>query len=244
MILIPEKKLAMLLPWKTGSQTLRARLHGFDRLPYPKFFHFDPFLNWVVRQHLILADFAARPESREGAALAVFVRNPYDRVYSGFQQLIRDVAEQLGWASPAAWIRDLVVEQLPYHGHALGQVRFDVNAWFDALPVHAVVEAGRDTSLPLHPAHYWTHLNGRGAASFAGRVEHFERDFAALCERFAIQGAGTQDVNRSGGGDAAVDARGYRYAGRLSRRTIAKINALFAADFELFGYEKVDPSAV
>lgn len=241
MILMPDHKLAMLLPWKTGSQTLCARLQGFDRSPYPKFFHFNPLLNRVAHQHLILSDFAVLPESRAAPSLAVFVRNPYDRVYSGFQQLVRDVAEQPGWAFPAAWIRDLVVEQLTYHHFALERARYDVNAWFDALPVHAVIEAGRDSSLPLHPAHYWTHLDGRGAASFVGRVEHFERDFAALCRQFGIEGAGTDDANRSE--HTPVDGRGYRYADRLSPRTIAKINALFAADFELFGYEKIDPAA-
>lgn len=241
MIFLPEHKLALLLPWKTGSQTLRARLQAFDRSPYPKFFHFNPHLNRVAHQHLILSDFAALPESRAQPALAVFVRNPYDRVYSGFRQICSDVAQQPGWAFPAPWIRDLVVEQLTRHHRALDKARFDVNAWFEALPVHAILEAGRDTSLPLHPAHYWTHVNGRAAASFVGRVERFEADFAALTRRFGVEGAGTDDANRSE--DAAADARGYRYAGRLSPRTIAKINALFAADFELFGYEKIDPAA-
>jgi hypothetical protein len=244
MIIIPDNKLVLLLPWKTGSQTLRTRLHPFNRSLYPEFFHFNPHLNRVVHQHLILADFAVLPESREQPALAVFVRNPYDRVYSGFQQLIRDVAQQPHWAFPTLWIKDLVVEQLTCHHAALSQARFDINTWFDALPVHAVMEAGRDTSLPLHPAHYWTHMNGRGAAQFVGRVEQFERDFAALCQRFGIEGAGAQSANRSGGSDGAIDARGYRYADRLSPRTIAKINALFAADFDLFGYEKIVPATI
>jgi hypothetical protein len=240
MIIAPENKLVMLLPWKTASQTLRWRLQAFNRSPYPANFHFNPHLNRVVHQHLTLADFARLPESRTPATLAVFVRNPYDRVYSGFRQLISDVSSQPHWAFPEPWIRDLVLEQLAHSHERLSKAQFDIDRWFASLPEHEVLEAGRNSSLPLHPLHYWTHARGRPVAGFIGRVERFEDDFAALCARFGLQGAGTQSVNRSDDGGPR-DAKGYRYAGRLGARTIARINALFAADFELFGYERLEP---
>lgn len=239
MIIIPTHKLVLLLPWKTASQTLRARLRHLDRSPYPDFFYFNRHLNRVVHQHLTLADFQALPESRRGYRLAVFVRNPYDRVVSGFRQLLRDVTTQPQLPFPQPWIRDLVTQQLADNFAMLCKAQFSVDAWFLQLPAFQVLEAGRDTSLPLHPAHYWTHAQGRQIVDFVGRVERFEEDFAALCREFGIAGAGRQDANRSADSGAARDAHGYAYASQLHPQTVARINALFDADFELFGYDRL-----
>ncbi len=51
-------------------------------------------------------------------------------------------------------------------------------------------------------------------------------------------------INVTEGVNESADARGYRYAARLHPRTIAKVNELFSADFDLFGYEKIQPGAV
>ena len=101
-----------------------------------------------------------------------------------------------------------------------------------------VLEAGRDTSLPLHPAHYHTHLGGRQIASFIGRVERFEEDFVSLCREFGIENAGSQTVNQSRD-PSATDALGYKYGPQLQPQTIARIEALFAGDFDLLGYERL-----
>jgi hypothetical protein len=239
MIVCPEHRLVLLLPWKTASQTLRARLRHLDRSPYPDFFHFNPRLKRVVHQHLTLADFLMLPESRLGYRLAVFVRNPYDRVVSGFRQVLRDVMSQPQRRFPALWIRDLVTQQLGDNFALLSKAQFQVDPWFLQLPAHEILEAGRDTSLPLHPAHYWTHADGRLVADFVGRVEHFERDFAALCRGAGIEDPGVESVNASEDASAVADADGYRHAGGLHPRTIARINELFRADFELLGYRKL-----
>lgn len=239
MIVSPKHKLVMLLPWKTASQTLRARLKHVDQSPYPEFFHFNRHLNRVVHQHLTLADFLLLPESRQDYRLAVFVRNPYDRVVSGFRQLLHDIMTQPQRPFPQPWIRDLVAQQLADNFALVCKAQFQVDAWFLHLPAYQVLEAGRDTNLPLHPAHYWTHAGARQVADFVGRVERFEEDFMALCRIFGIEGAGTQDVNRSRDPDGVPDAHGYAYAGGLHPRTIARINDLFRADFELFGYKRL-----
>jgi len=240
MILSHNHKLILLLPWKTASQTLRARLKHINQSPYSEFFHFNSHLNRVVHQHLTLADYLALPESRQGYRLAVFVRNPYDRVFSGFRQLFRDINEQPLRQFPQSWIRDLVTQQLSDNFAMLCKAQFDINPWFLQLPAHQLLQAGRDTSLPLHPAHYWTHWQGCQVADFVGRVENFEEDFEGLCHKFGIESKSKENANQSVDGSATPDTHGYRYANRLHPQTIARINEIFSADFELFGYKKID----
>lgn len=242
MIVSHKHKLVMLLPWKTASQTLRARLKHVDQSPYSEFFDFNPYLNRVVNQHLTLADFMALPESRQNYRLAVFIRNPYDRVFSGFRQLFYDLNNQPLRQFPEPWIRDLVTQQLGDNFAMLCKAQFNINSWFMQLPAYHLLESGRDTSLQLHPAHYWTHWKGRQIADFVGRVEHFEEDFVKLCHEYDIESAGMQNANHSEGVDIVPDERGYRYANRLHPRTIARINELFSADFELFGYKQLHPA--
>lgn len=242
MIYSPQHKLVILLPWKTGSQTLRARLQRINASPYPEFFHFNRHLQRIVHQHLTLADFMGLPESREGCRLAVFVRNPYDRVVSGWRQLLKDVASQPSAAFEAPWIRELVTQQLSDNFAQLCKAQFALDPWFQQLPAYQILEAGRDTSLPLHPAHYHTHLGGRQVASFIGRVERFEEDFAALCRIAGIEDPGTLTGNQTPN-PAAPDAHGYRYAGALHPHTIARIEDLFADDFALFGYPRLSDRA-
>jgi hypothetical protein len=98
-------------PWKSASSTVRLRFCSYDESPYSSSFHFNPYLNRVVHQHLTLADFRLLPESRLGYTTASFVRNPYDRAYSGFIQFQRDIAEQPRAAYPSAWIKELVTAQ-------------------------------------------------------------------------------------------------------------------------------------
>ena len=219
---------------------MNARLDRFDESPHPKFFHFNPHLNRVVHQHLTCADFAALPESRLGYFAASFVRNPYDRVYSGFRQLQADIRDQPGAAYPEPWIRALVTAQLAENFSQLCRASFQFDEWLDLLGDEQVHEAGRNTNFPLHPSHYWTHLAGRQAVDFIGRVENFEEDFGRFLERSGIgpvPAVNANVVELEGG--AATNLHGYRYVDRMAPRSIAKINRLFATDFELFGYERI-----
>ena len=241
MILIPERKLVILLPWKAASQTLRARLAPLNKSPHGPFFRFDRHLGCVVHQHLTLGQFLALPESRQGHRLAVFVRNPYDRVFSGFLQLQRDIRQQPSAAFPAPWIRQLVLHQLTGHQRSLTMAGNNLDSWFRELPVAKVLCAGQDSNLPLHPCHYWTHSGGQLVADFIGRVENFEQDFAQLCQQFDVAAGGDATLNVTPGMPRQSDEDGYRYAARLAPDTIRKVNILFRGDFQLFGYRMIVP---
>ena len=119
MIISQKHRFVIFAPWKTASSTLGLRFRSYDQSPYPRFFYFNPHLNRVVHQHLTLADFRLLPESRLGYMTASFVRNPYDRAYSGFIQLQRDIAEQPRAVYPSEWIKELVRAQLAENAQRL-----------------------------------------------------------------------------------------------------------------------------
>ncbi|RMH73536.1 MAG: FkbM family methyltransferase, partial [Gemmatimonadetes bacterium] len=245
MIISHTKKFVMLLPWKAASQTLTARLMPYDESPYDKFFYFNPYLNRIVHQHITCADFVCLPESKLDYLVASFVRNPYDRVYSGFQQLQYDLEWEPNENFPESWIRDHVMKQLAEISTQLYQAHLDFDEWFDGVTEDQIYDSGRNTNFLLHPAHYWTHLGDQQLASFIGRVENFEMDFQAFLDRVNIANAPVINKNvRSGtdrNGESANNPFGYRYIHRMRPESIRKINRLFERDFELLGYEKVIP---
>lgn len=239
MIISHLKRFVIFAPWKTASQTLRLRLARYEESTYSPFFEFNPFLNRVVHQHLTCADYLALPEARLGYFKASFVRNPYDRAYSGFIQLQRDIAEQRTMTFPAGWIRDLVMAQLDEILAALTRAGFDFDTWWAAVPEYLIFEPGRSTNFLLHPAHYWTHVNKAPYVEFVGKVEQFEQDFTLLCRRLEIEDAATGNINVSSPPDAEAAKGPIRYASRMSRASISKINSLFREDFDLFGYDRL-----
>jgi hypothetical protein len=238
MIISHKHKFVIFSPWKTASSTLGLRFRCYDESPYSPFFHFNPHLNRVVHQHLTLADFRLLPESRLGYATASFVRNPYDRAYSGFIQLQRDIAEQPRAAYPSEWIKELVTAQLAENTRRLIAAGYDFNQWILTLPEYEIHEAGRNTNMPLHPASYWTHAEGQQSVDFVGKVENFEDEVERLCTIIGIPIPAKESANVT---DALPDPSllNYRYVSRMSRVSIDRINRLFADDFATFGYEQV-----
>ena len=230
------------MPWKTASQTMALRLDEYNESPYARFFYFNTYLNRVVHQHITCADFAALPESKLEYLLASFVRNPYDKAYSGFRQLQTDIEEQpkAGSHYPKPWIYAHVMKQLAENLAQLKQAEFQFDNWIELITEAQVYEIGRNTNFFLHPAHYWTHLAGRKSVDFIGKVENFEDDFKNFLSLVKIEQVTQINDNVVDlGGHTAKNAFGYRYVDRMSARSIEKINRLFSEDFELFGYEKI-----
>ena len=238
MIISHSKKFVLLAPWKTATSTTWARLAAYSESPYSNFYDFNPYLKRVVHQHLTYADFTALPESRLGYFTGSFIRNPYDRVYSAFEQVQTDLHEQPTVSFSQSWIREHVMEQLADNFRMLAKAGYDFDNWVALLEERQIFEAGRNTSFPLHPAHYWTHYGGQQAVDFIGRVEHFESDFQSLCARLTIDTVNLTNENVRSRPETA-DQRGYRHIGRMNSKSIGRINELFSADFDLFGYERL-----
>ncbi len=238
MIISYAKSFVMFAPWKTASTTLHARLKPLDESPYDRFFHFCPFLNRVVHQHITCAEFLAYPESRERFFTGSFIRNPYDRAYSGLVQLQSDVQTMMKMPFPSEWIRSLVRRQVAENLAQLFEADFDFNRWMLSVTEEQVFEVGRNTNFPLHPSHYWTHVDGRQYASFIGRVEDFEHDVDEFCTQVGIEIPARMNENVRASA-AADTAQRYRYAERMSRAAIDRINFLFDEDFGRFGYDRI-----
>ena len=237
MIISHAHRFILLAPWKCASSTCRESLAQFDESPYDGFFYFNRQLNRVVHQHLTLGHLRALPESQLGYKIAAFVRNPYDRAYSGFRQLQRDFSVQPTLGYEPEWIGDLVRSQIAANMERIIAAGFDFDRWIQLLPAHEVHDALHNTNMPLHPAHYWTHVAGELKVDFLGRVETFDQDFGAFCDFVGIDAPAIKSANRSG--DDGSGTVGPKYADRMSRRSLDRINDLFHFDFEYFGYAKL-----
>ena len=239
MILSHRHQFLLLAPWKTASSTAHLRLESYNESRYNRFYEYNPHLQRVVHQHITYAEFAALPESREGYFSGAFVRNPYDRVYSGFLQLQKDIQRQPFEPFPNPWVKALVMRQLADNLMQLAAGEFDFDKWFGLVEEQQIYEIGRNSSFPLHPAHYWTGIDREQKVDFVGSVERFERDFDAFCERVGIAPGERANENVSGQLSDLQGRASYRYVDRMSAASISKINVLFDADFDLFGYEKL-----
>ncbi|HEX4435975.1 MAG TPA: sulfotransferase family 2 domain-containing protein [Solirubrobacteraceae bacterium] len=231
----------ILAPWKSATSTVRVRLAPFSEGSYDVFYDLNPVLRRVVHQHMTYADFAALPESRLGYTTAAFVRNPYDRVYSGFLQLQKDLRTQPEMEYPDRAVRRLVLEQLAENRAQLEHASFQFEPWLESVEDHQVLAVGRNTSFPLHPAHYWTHHAGQQAVDFIGRVENFESDFERLCSKLGLLVDSHANANVEAPEDLLVpkDGHGYRYLEHFGAAARRRVNDLFREDFALFGYAMV-----
>jgi len=238
MIISHKKKFVVFAPWKTASSTIHRRLQEYNESPYSRFYYFNAYLQRVVHQHVTCAEFASLPESRCGYFPASFVRNPYDRVYSGFLQLKKDIQQQPLAVFSERWIKDLVMNQLADNFPQLCSAGYDFDQWLDLLQEHQIYEVGRNTSFPLHPCHYWTHFTGNQMVDFIGRVENFEVDFERLCSLIDV--ACGEKVNENVANEISErenKPNSYKHVHKMSDASIRKINQLFKTDFDICGYE-------
>lgn len=238
MIISHSRQFILLAPWKTASSTCHRTLEDYNESPYSRFFHWNPTLARVVHQHLTLADLLALPEGKLNYRRIAFVRNPYDRAYSGFLQLKRDADNHPTFDYSPPWVGNLVRAQVAENLSRLVAAGYQFDRWIELLPDYEIFEPGRNTNMVLHPAHYWTHIAGEIGVDFVGKVEDFDTDFKRFCEHVGIPTPPIETANVS---DVADDLDGSysKYSKRMSRRSLDRINELFSADFEYFGYEKL-----
>ena len=133
------------------------RLGCYNESTYARFFYFNDVHKRVMHQHITFSEFlSAAGVTVAGPCRILSLRNPYDRVYSGFLQMQRDIATQPSAPFPARpWIRELVMAQLDENRKLLIKAEYDFNKWILAIPEYAIFETGRNSNFPLHPSHYW-----------------------------------------------------------------------------------------
>ena len=240
MIVSHQHQFVMLAPWKTASSTAHRRLSAYNESTRSRFYHYSPHLQKIVHQHLTYADFRGLPEFQLGYYTATFVRNPYDRVYSGFLQLQRDIEQQRKIEFPSTWVKSVVMRQLSENFAQLSAGEFDFDKWWALVDEHQIYVSGRNTSFPLHPACYWTGVDGQLNVDFIGKVEAFEEDFDAFCLSVGLP-IPPDRLAENVTDDLSAQPSPIRYAERMNAYSRSKIEALFSCDFQLFGYETFVP---
>jgi Sulfotransferase family len=236
-----SRNFVILAPWKSASSTVKARLASYNEFAFDQFYHYNDSVKTVTHQHITLAQFQNLRDIKDGLFKATFVRNPYDRAWSAFQQTKRDTKLQPNSQFPDRWIRELVMEQLAENEMKISNSGGDFDLWMQQITYADVHCVGKNSSFPFHPCNYWTHINDQTAIDFIGRVENFEPDFQRLLKKIHIEpknadiSANVTEEFR----EIAPNELGYKYTKFMQDRTIEKINELFESDFKLLGYQRL-----
>lgn len=202
---------------KCASATVRQSLAPYTDIGYP-----------VTKgvQHMTIASFLASEHAglwEAGYFRFSFVRNPYDRLYSG-------------------WLQDrFAATQSPRWKQAKGALLERVGGDFGRYVVEHVRHADR-----LHawdwicwcPMHAFVCRDGVPALDFVGRAEDVAGGLAELSRRLGVPIAKAEDANVN-----VPPSSGLKHLAHYDRATVEVVNELYADDFRLFGYEMLAPES-
>jgi len=205
---------------KCGSATVRHALTPYTDIGYPVS-NFE--------EHVTIEKFLAKYDNEDRFARHLkftFVRNPYDRLYSGFRQ---DMLASTRWKPWIAAKRPL-----------FETVGDDFNAYMQKHVAAADIVHAWDW-ICFCPMVAFTHLNGRCALDWIGRTERLEQDLMALADKLGVTIDNVESRNVRDP-DTARPSDAPRYLAHYTRRTVELVNSLYADDFEAFGYPLADPA--
>lgn len=199
---------------KCASATVRQSLRDYTDIGYPVS---------KYPQHVTLKRFL---DSEHAALLGryfafTFVRNPYDRLYSGFLQDRKAARTLPPWAS-------------------VKQPIFDrIGADFNRYMIEYVQEADLTSAwdwICFCPMHAFAWLGDRCRLDWIGRAEDVTGGLAELGARLGLEIRATENFNVNCDSTAP-----YKYLDRYERDTVALVNDLYREDFARFGYPTLDP---
>lgn len=196
----------------------------FDSKRYPQSEYFNKVLGKRSHKHIALDDFHRLPESRESYARFTFVRNPYDRLYSGFLQRKKKFSKK----PPKRFLPDKFKEE-----------RAAVSGGF-----REFVAFYMETKKERLPLSQFAYHDGRPAIDYVGFLETFEASFSQICDRVGIQNpdGGNDNVQFSGlESEMSRDASEirFRYLDKYDSETLEILNENAAQDFQIFGYRMI-----
>ncbi|KPA20919.1 Sulfotransferase family protein [Shimia sp. SK013] len=226
MIVSDTPPFVWLLPWKCGSTTVKRRLVELDTKRAPSFRHFNQIIGAHVDKHIPLDQAAQLPDASPKLQRATLVRNPYDRMYSGFMQRKKRLAKNPPEYLSAKEIRAEL---------------FVLNQGFLAFLQHLsdLHEAG----LPMpagHPLYRHMLIEGTPAVDYVGFLETFEASFAQICAKLGAKPANEMIANVQFEGALisphAFTQTTYRYLNKYTPEGLEIVNRLFSEDFERLPY--------
>ncbi|MGQ4660261.1 sulfotransferase family 2 domain-containing protein [Lysobacter sp. F6437] len=202
---------------KCASATIRKSLAEFSDVGWP-------VSNY--QQHVPIDNFL---ESEEGGLAneyfkLTFVRNPYDRIYSGYLQDRYAADNYPRWTTVKKPIFDRIGD--------------DFSTYFNEFVVPA--DAKRDWQwicfCPMYE--FAQSTSGHIGVDFVGRAENVEQDLALLGERLGLPIRKATDENVRGQPCTTKP----KYLDRYDSTTIQAVNELYERDFRQFGYPMLDPA--
>lgn len=217
MIVSHKHKFIHFLPWKCGSSTAQRRFAKYNESPYPDGSYFNKLLLKQSNKHIGLSDFLKLPEASLGYYKISFVRNPYDRLYSGFLQRWQSVV--VNGSQPNAPDSKIV----PF-------------GWSSWLKDYVVPRFLKDSSVFGRFCHEYTHYEGDKYVDFVGRIERMDSDTQKICDRLGLS-VDYSKVNNVKTSYKLTNPFGYKYIDKYSAEQIEIVNKIFAKDIELFGYK-------
>ena len=223
MIVCDSPPFVVLQPWKVASTTLYRRLQIYDCGRYPQGIVYDPKLGRDITRHLPQRDLAQFPEAERKYKRVTFLRNPYDRLYSGFLQRQKRVltAQDRGDITPA-----------------LREEKAAIETGFHSFLEYYADPSSSSQSVPgLYQQYEYVYWDGAFAVDFVGFLETFEASYAQICDTLEIQGEQVLNANVSNPDNILTsttlpsDAR-FRYIHQFDASTLALANSIYAEDFE------------
>lgn len=204
---------------KCGSATTRHALAPFTDIGYPVT---DAAEHVTVRRFLEKFDDEGRFDTYFRFTV---VRNPYDRAYSAFRQ---DIKASKTWD---AWI------------DAKAPIFAEIGEDFERYLLEHVARADLLSDWEWQcfcPTKAFAYLGDERVVHWTGRVERLSRDLSELAD---ILGVRFEKIGHFNSVSVAADEAGdvYRYLSAYTPETIACVNALYADDFDAFGYRVIAP---
>jgi hypothetical protein len=200
---------------KCASATVRQSLAPYTDIGYPvtNFAQHLPIRRFLESEHAPLFD--------AGYFRFTFVRNPYDRLYSGYVQ------------------DRFAATQSPRWRHAKEPVFNAIGDDFNRYMLEHVRHADRANAwqwICFCPMHEFAYRDGQCILDFVGRAESVQDGLEALSVRLGVVITKANDVNVN-----VEPGNELKYLDRYDRATIELVNDIYREDFERFGYAMVDP---
>ena len=200
---------------KCGSRTIRTSLQSHTDIGYPV----DDFPQHMTVSQFMATDYASLLS--EYFAFT-FVRNPYDRLYSGYMQDRYAAAHYPEWTEVKQPIFDRVGDDFNRYVREYACLADTSRCW---------------DYVCFWPMTDFAVLDGEWRLNWYGRVECLERDLASLAHMLGIECEVGESLN------VRVPATGQlKYLDKYERATVELVNQYYRDDFEQFSYELLDPS--
>ncbi len=217
MLISDRKQFIFLHNPKTAGSSIRNSLKKYDDRENYYWDHDDnAALGRIVdKAHIPLSDFAVYKDFQllDDYFVFGFVRNPYDKVYSAFQERKRQ------WALP---------EDMDFNNFVQQELT-ECNIRYDWNYIH------------FCPQYYFFYASGKCRADYIGRYESIDRDFVQLANIIQVETGGLlPQINQSGEKttQANKDRRSPDSLPHFDEASLKIVNRLYDKDFVFFNYDK------